>query len=187
MVRSIPPVTSTGSSRAIKDRRKPGKPEGPPAPTSRRGQLGTIKIGIGGLRAAPERKERVEPIRSWTFASKPKFTRYPPTQKYVMVEKIKEPVARILQDTSIAEVVVVAHLPGVEEKNIQIELHGDILEIFAQGKDEFGTKKYTKEMLLPFMADSKAIEPSFKNNILEIKLKEKEKRKGKKGKRQLGK
>lgn len=169
MVRSIPPITSTGASRAIRGGKRESVRFGP-----------VVKIGIGGGRGAiPKREERIEPIRSWAFASKPKFSRYGPKNKedrsrYVLIERVEEPAVRILED--ITEVVVIASLPGVEEKDIHIELHGDILEISAQGKDEFGLKKYAKEMLLPFMAEPRTTKTSFKNNILEIKLKKKRKR-----------
>lgn len=163
MVRSIPPKTSTGRGRAQRGgKREPGK------------LGGTIKIGIGGGRGAiPRKEEKIEPIHSWAFASKPKFSRYSSTQKdkYVLIERVEEPAVRILED--ITEAVVVASLSGVNEKDIHIELHGDILEISAQGKNEFGLQKYAKEILLPFMADPRTTKTSFKNNILEIKLKEK--------------
>lgn len=163
MVRSIPPITSTGASKAIRGGKRESVRFGP-----------VVKIGIGGGRGAiPKREEKIEPIHSWAFASKPKFTRYSSTQKdkYVLIERVEEPAVRILED--ITEAVVIASLPGVEEKDIHIELHGDILEISAQGKNEFGLQKYAKEILLPFMAEPRTTKTSFKNNILEIKLKEK--------------
>jgi len=162
MLRSIPPVTSTGSPR-------------PKRGGEKRRKISTVKIGIGGGRKSiPKKGERVEPIPSWTFVSKPKFTRYCPKDKYALVERVTEPAVRILED--ITEVVVVASLPGVNEKDIHIDVHGDILEISAQAKDEFGSKKYTKEMLLPFVVDSRTMAFSFENNILEIKLQKKQKK-----------
>ena len=74
----------------------------------------------------------------------------------------------------VSDLVIVAYLPGVEEKeDIQLKIHGDILEISAWGKDTSGVKKYAKEMLLPFMVDPGKIKTHFQNNILEIKLREK--------------
>lgn len=177
----IPPRTSTGSSRAIGRNQQTFGNRGlvtkinisstPKHPSSFRYAARSVQRWTSG------EEERVEPIRSWTFASEPKFTRYRPTktEKYVLVEKISEPAVRVLED--ICEVVVVAYLSGVEEKDIHIELHGDILDISAQAKDEFGLKKYAKEILLPFMADPSAAKTSFKNDILEIKLREKRKKK----------
>lgn len=151
MVRSIPQKTSTGAPKA----KRGGKRE-----SLRLGPI--VKIGIG--------EEKFKPIHSWAFVSKPKFTRYRTTErdKYILVDRVTKPAVRVLED--ISETVVVASLPGVEEKDIHIELHGDILEISAQGKNEFGLQKYAKEILLPFMADPRTTKSSFENNILEIKL-----------------
>jgi len=169
MIRSIPPKTSTGSSRVMRDSKR--KYVG----------LGQIsKIGIGERKeAASKREEKVKSIYSWTFVSKPKFARYRLAEKdkhALLIERVHEPAIRILED--ITETVVVAYLPQVKEKDIHIGLHGDILEISADGKDEFGLQKYAKEILLPFMANPGAVKSSFENNILEIKLRKKGKGKG---------
>jgi len=167
MIRSIPPKTSTGSSRAIRGGKRKSV------------ELGrVIKTGIGERKeTVSKREKRVKPIYSWTFVSKPKFTRYCPTKKdkhVLLIERVNEPAIRILEH--ITETVVVAYLPQVKEKDIHIELHSDILEISAHSKHEFGLQKYAKEILLPFMADPRAIKSSLENNILEIKLRKKRKR-----------
>jgi len=78
----------------------------------------------------------------------------------------------------VSDLVIVAYLPGVEEKeDIQLKIHGDILEISARGKDTSGVKEYAKEMLLPFMVDPGKMKTHFQNNILEIKLCEKKEEK----------
>lgn len=157
MIRSIPPITSTGSSR--------------PTRSAKRGPSPVIRIGMGERKVTLRKgREKFKPIHTWTFASKPTFARYHRTQtdQYVLVEKIREPAVRILED--IGEVVVVAYLPGVEQKDIHIEFHGDILDLSTQASDKFGLEKYAKEILLPFMADPEATESSLKNDILEIKL-----------------
>lgn len=167
MIRSIPPKTSTGSSRVIRGGKRKSL------------ELGQVsKIGIRERKEAASKREKgVKPIYSWTFVSKPKFTRYCPTEKdkhVLLIERVNEPAIRILEH--ITETVVVAYLPQVKEKDIHIELHGDILEISADGKDEFGLQKYAKEILLPFTADPRAVKSSLENNILEIKLRKKRKR-----------
>ena len=165
MIRSIPPKTSTGTSRAVRGGKRNCV------------ELGQItKIGTRERKeAASKREKKVKPIYSWTFVSKPKFTRYCPTKKdkrVLLIERVNEPAIRILEH--VTETVVVAYLPQVKEKDIHIELHSDILEISAQAKDEFGLQKYAKEILLPFMADPRAVKSSLENNILEIKLRKKE-------------
>lgn len=126
MIRSIPPKTSTGSSRTIRGGKRKSI------------ELGRItKIGIGERKeTAFKREEKIKPIHSWTFVSKPKFTRYCPAKKdehVLLIERVNEPAIRILEH--ITETVVVAYLPQVEEKDIRIELHGDILEISAHGHE----------------------------------------------------
>ena len=167
MIRSIPPKTSTGTSRAIRG--------------GNRKSVEVDQVTEIGIRkrkeAASKREKEVKPIYSWTFVSKPKFTRYCPTEKdkhVLLIERVNEPAIRILEHTT--ETVVVAYLPQVKEKDIHIELHSDILEISAHSKHEFGLQKYAKEILLPFMADPRAIKSSLENNILEIKLRKKRKR-----------
>jgi len=166
MIGSIPSVTSTGSSGTRRGGRKKSVKPG-----------ASIKAGGGGRKAAgPVSREKTEPIRSWTFAPKPKFTRCFSADKYFMVERIKEPAMSILEYVS--DLVIVAYLPGVEEKeDIQLKIHGDILEISARGKDTSGVKEYAKEMLLPFMVDPGKMKTHFQNNILEIKLCEKKEEK----------
>jgi HSP20 family protein len=63
---------------------------------------------------------------------------------------------------------IVAELPGVNEKEIKTNLKGDILILEA---GEEGKRKYYKEILLPAKVDFESKEESFKNGILEIKLK----------------
>lgn len=168
MAKSIPPITSTGRFRAKGANKRKSVTPGL-----------AVKIGIGERKETiPKKKERVESIPSWEFVSKPKFTRCCPADKYLLIEKITEPAVRILKD--VTEVVVVASLPQVKEKDIHIELHGDILEIAATAKDRFGPKKYTKEMLFPFIPDPRTVKTSFENDILEIRLQNEREKKGKK-------
>ena len=58
-------------------------------------------------------------------------------------------------------------MPGVNDESISVHLREDILEIMAVSKD----RKYRKEILLPAKVKPKTLERSFKNGILEIKIK----------------
>lgn len=61
---------------------------------------------------------------------------------------------------------VVAELPGVEEEDILLEVV-NVLKISVNAKNQ--KRKYSKEVLLPEPA--KIIGKTYKNNILEVKLK----------------
>ncbi|MBU4189917.1 MAG: Hsp20/alpha crystallin family protein [Candidatus Thermoplasmatota archaeon] len=61
---------------------------------------------------------------------------------------------------------------GVEEKAIKTRMKGNILMISAESKD----RKYTKEVKLPSVTTGK-IESTYKNGVLELKLKKKIKKK----------
>ncbi|MFH1941755.1 MAG: Hsp20/alpha crystallin family protein [bacterium] len=110
--------------------------------------------------------------RTWVFAREPRFERYQrrsaEAEKSLLVDKVKEPYVNIFEETE--SVVVIADLPGVEEKEIELKAIGDILLIEATGENPNGKRKYSKELLLPFRIDPKKIDSSFKNGILEIIL-----------------
>jgi len=62
---------------------------------------------------------------------------------------------------------VTAELSGVEEKEINLKVDGKTLEIVA------GTsaREYYKKVELPYAVDKEIMESSYRNGILEIKLK----------------
>jgi len=62
------------------------------------------------------------------------------TPKGPVVEEVREPIIDIFDESE--EIGVVAEMPGIDEKDVQIEIKGDILNITAEGK----TRKYQKEV-----------------------------------------
>lgn len=82
-----------------------------------------------------------------------------------VVEEEREPLTDVFDEKD--EVVVVAEIPGVSEEGISLDLKGDILEISAVGKNG----KYRKEVLLPVQVKKETLSYTYKNGILEIKLK----------------
>ena len=86
------------------------------------------------------------------------------TEKGAVVAEVREPIVDVFDEGE--RLVVIAELPGVEENNIHLEVKDDILDITAEGKD----RKYSKEVLLPSPVDAKSMETSYKNGILEIRL-----------------
>ena len=87
------------------------------------------------------------------------------TPKGPVVEEVREPIIDVFDEKD--HILIVAELPGVEESDVKIDVKGDILTLSA----ERGEKKYSKEILLPSKVDEKSLNLSYKNGILEIKLK----------------
>lgn len=86
------------------------------------------------------------------------------TETGAVVAETREPLVDVLDEGG--RLVVIAELPGVEEKDIHLKVEGDILEIVASSKD----RKYQKEVLLPSAVDPESLESSYRNGVLEIRL-----------------
>jgi HSP20 family protein len=87
------------------------------------------------------------------------------TPKGPTVEEEREPICDVFDEKE--EVVIMAEMPGANEEGITVDLKGDILEIKAVSKD----RKYRKEVLLPTKVKSETLTKSYKNGILEIRIK----------------
>ena len=81
-----------------------------------------------------------------------------------VVEEDREPLVDVFDEAD--RITIIAEIPGVEEKKIQIGIMDDILEIKAEDTD----RKYHKEILLPSKVKSQTIGKSYKNGVLEITL-----------------
>lgn len=107
----------------------------------------TVKTGIGGKRS------RVE-----TFGNVKK------TKQGPRVVETREPLVDVFDEKDC--VLVIAELPGVQEKDIKLHIKGDVLNLETAGE-----RKYAKEIPLPAKADFESRKVNFKNGILEVKLK----------------
>ena len=87
------------------------------------------------------------------------------TPKGPTVEEEREPITDVFDEQR--EVVVIAEMPGVKEEAISVDLKGDILDIKAVSKE----RKYHKELLLPKKVKPDTLTFSYKNGILEVKMK----------------
>ena len=124
----------------------------------------SLGIGIRRINVNIEHKDmgRGKAFRPhvWTFTTKPHFTRI------LGVEEVEEPALELIKEAD--EITVIARLPGVKEEDIKIDVEGDILSLSAEiGKE----KMYTKELLLPWVVETKNMGWSYEDEILEIKLK----------------
>lgn len=86
------------------------------------------------------------------------------TEEGTVVAEIREPLVDVLDEGD--RLVVLAELPGVEEKDIHVEVKEDILELTAEARD----RKYSKEVLLPSIVEADTVKSSFRNGILEVRL-----------------
>lgn len=86
------------------------------------------------------------------------------TPKGPVVEEVREPIVDVFDESD--EIHIVAEMPGIEEKHVNLEIKGDILNINAEGEN----RKYQKEILLSRPAKKEDMTWTYKNGILEIKV-----------------
>lgn len=106
----------------------------------------TVRTGLG-------QRTKVEP-----------FGNIKKTKEGPKVSETREPIVDVFDEKD--HILIIAELPGIDEKSIKIEFKKDFLLLEAESKD----RKYTKEILLPAQIDFESREMSFKNGILELKL-----------------
>ena len=87
------------------------------------------------------------------------------TPKGPVVEEMREPIVDVFDESD--EIHIVSEMPGIEEKDVNLEIKGDILNINAEGEN----RKYQKEVLLPQPGKEENMTWTYKNGILEIKIK----------------
>ena len=85
------------------------------------------------------------------------------TDEGPVVAEAREPLVDTFDEGEL--ILIVAELPGVDESDIQIEVQEDILTLSAKGQ-----RQYAKEVLLPSPVDADTMESTYRNGILEIKL-----------------
>jgi len=86
------------------------------------------------------------------------------TPKGPVVEEMREPMVDVFEESE--EIHIVAEMPGIEEKDINLEIEGDILNINAEAEN----RKYQKEVLLSRPAKTADMAWTYKNGILEIRI-----------------
>lgn len=89
----------------------------------------------------------------------------------------REPLVDTLADEKEGLLKLVAEMPGVEKKDIKVEVEGNTVKIDA----EHGDKRYHSEVPIRNKVDTDSVKASYTNGILEVqfKLKKEEKPKGK--------
>ncbi len=107
----------------------------------------SIKTAVGG-------KPIVEP-----------FGNIKKTPKGPTVEEEREPITDLFDEKE--EIRVYAEMPGVNQEDVKLDLKEDILDISVQS----GDRKYHKEILLPAKVKAETLTSTYKNGILEVKIK----------------
>jgi HSP20 family protein len=85
----------------------------------------------------------------------------------------REPLADVI--TTDKEVKIVVELPGVNKENIKVNAYEGSAEVFAEAQD----RKYRRVVDIPADTDAESVKSTFKNGLLEIAFKRKDKPKGK--------
>src|SRR6185437_5209698 len=85
----------------------------------------------------------------------------------------REPLADVI--TTDKEVKVVVELPGVNKENIKVHAYEGSAEVIAETQD----RKYRRVVDIPTDTDAESVKSTFKNGLLEIVFKRKDKPKGK--------
>lgn len=123
-----------------------------------------IQTGSINRRHADTRIAEKRPIKAWVFTKEP-FVRY---RNLIDVQRVVDPPIDVFQEAKI--LLVIAQIPGAAEKNVKVEVAGDVLTLEALGYTRSGVVKYYKEVLLPFEVDGSSMHPSFKDGILQLGL-----------------
>lgn len=79
-----------------------------------------------------------------------------------LISDEREPLVDIIEDKT--EFRVIAELPGVEKKDIELSGEGNMLVINVKSKD----RKYYKELELPGVCDFEAAQATYNNGVLEV-------------------
>ena len=106
----------------------------------------TVRTGIGGV----PQVEHFGNVRT--------------TAEGPVVVDVREPLVDLFDEGQ--ELVIVAELPGAADQEIQIEINEDILSLETTGE-----RKYAKEVLLPVAVDGSSLGRTFRNGILELRVK----------------
>ena len=78
---------------------------------------------------------------------------------------VREPFTDVCEENG--EVKVIAEIPGIEKKDINLSCNGDSLSIRVDN----GSKRFSKDVALPCEADPDSAKAVYNNGLLEVTLK----------------
>lgn len=128
------------------------------------GKKGVIDYHI---RSGPLKRPTVR--RRGLYTMKPSRKRVEPPRESFTPAKVepieeREPIVDVFEEED--KVTVMVELPGVTEKDIDWGVEGDTLTIKASTSE----RKYYKKIVLPRQVEKKGAELTYRNGILEVKL-----------------
>jgi HSP20 family protein len=86
------------------------------------------------------------------------------TERGPVVDEVREPLVDVFDEDDV--LLVIAELPGVEEKDIHLEVHDGLLKFSTNTRG----RRYARELPLPCPVEESAMESAYKNGVLEIRL-----------------
>jgi HSP20 family protein len=86
------------------------------------------------------------------------------TERGAVVTETREPLVDLLDEGDTFR--VIAELPGIEERDIQVRVEGARVELAAESEG----RKYHKELLLPSALEPEGLVSSYSNGVLELRL-----------------
>lgn len=127
-------------------------------------------IDIGGKKGVIDFSVRTGPLtesggRSFVRPRRPTVRKNPSAQIPVDLVEKREPLVDIFDEGD--SIKVMAEIPGVEKDDVNLEVAEDLLTI----KVDTSTRKYYKEVKLPTVVERETVESTYRNGILEVKLK----------------
>lgn len=114
----------------------------------------SVTVGGPGSRNGGPARIKVEPFGNVTRKA----------DKEVPVHEVREPLVDIFEEDGALR--IVAEMPGISEKDLRIEIEGDILVLSAKTAD----KHYRKEVLLPRAYKREHMTMQCNNGIVDLKL-----------------
>lgn len=134
-----------------------------------------IKLGEKGVmdfrvRSGPIRRSAKKPT-SHVKIHKPKgktSSKPTPTPPKTVSIKEGEPIVDVFEEED--HLKVTAELPGIEEKDIKLEVKDNLLAVTADTSE----KTYHKEVKLPTHVEKDSIKFKYRNGVLEVKLRKAE-------------
>ncbi len=84
-----------------------------------------------------------------------------------IISEEREPLVDVFEEGN--DIVVIAELPGVDKDKIKVKVSDDHRKLIIRASNK--QRKYYKEVELPTEVDPKSAKASYKNGVLEVRLK----------------
>ncbi len=99
------------------------------------------------------------------LGGKPTLERFGNIKEDGDIDETHEPLTDLFDEKEFLNIIL--EMPGIDEKNIEIDIEEKHLFVKGSGKD----RHYEKDMVLPARVEPASLEKMYRNGILEIRLK----------------